>query len=477
MARAKHYALATICGVMATLTLAPFHWVFLLIPAFSGLFLLLWKSEATRQCFWTGWWFGLGYFASGLYWFAHALLVEPEKFAWMIPFAVFGLPSVLAIYYGICSAIWHRIRHSASLSALPAILCFTLLWGVVEWLRGQLFTGFPWNLIAYSWAFSEPMLQWSWLIGAYGYVIWTVLLATLPAIWLLSEHGRQRILALSLTLLMVSVPFTYGSLRLNANPTQVSEQTVHVVQGNIAQQHKWQPDKQYEAVKKYVELSQQDGLPDSSLIIWPETAYPYFLEANTPPVKFIADALPQKGRLITGAMRAQWHEDKKGIKDFYNSVHVVRPDASVEAVYDKVKLVPFGEFVPLRGVLPVEKITHGLQDFTRGSGADTLSLEGFPAFQPLICYEVIYPDFVAKTEGEAPQWLLNITNDAWFGHSSGPYQHLAMTRFRAVERGLPMVRAANTGISAVYDAYGRELGRVPLDETGVITVKLPQPAE
>ena len=456
------------------MSLPPVHLFFLILPAFSGLFYLLWQCQTKRQAFLTGWWFGLAYFSSGLYWFAHALLIEPEKFAWMIPFALFGLPSILAIYYGLCTLLTHLLRHRFGLSALPTILLFALLWLGVEWLRGQLFTGFPWNLIAYTWSISEPMMQWVSLVGSYVYSGWTVLLATLPVLYWLSQNRHHQVMGLGLSVAMVSVPFLYGSDRLNQHPTDYTDQTLHIVQGNIAQQHKWDPEKQFQAVQNHVQLTEQPDLPEDTVVIWPETAFPYFLEAHSPPVKFIADALPKKGVLLTGAMRAEWNADRQGIKHFYNSLHAVKPDGSVAATYDKVRLVPFGEFVPFRSILPVEKVTHGMQDFEKGKGALNLELPGLPAFQPLICYEVIFPNFTVQ---ERPKWLLNITNDAWFGHSSGPYQHLQMARFRAVEQGVPLVRAANTGISAVFDAYGREISSLPLGERGAITVKLPKVAE
>lgn len=471
----KHYPLAILCGALATLALPPFHLVFLLIPAFSGLFYLLWQSESKGRAFFTGWWFGLAYFSTGLYWFAYALLVEPEKFAWMIPFAVLGLPSILAIYYGLCCWLWLGLRNRYALKGLPSIMLFSALWFITELLRGHLFTGFPWNLIAYSWGFSVEMIQWTALIGVYSYSAWTVLLATLPVTWFLTTNSRHRTVALTVSFLMVSIPFTYGVYRLNDNPTRFTDQTIRVVQGNIAQQHKWHPEKQYEAVKTHIFLSKKESekgelLPNDAIVVWPETAYPYFLEANSPPVKFIADVLPKRGVLLTGAMRAEWNENRQGIKSFYNSVHAVRPDATVEAVYDKARLVPFGEYVPFRGILPVEKISHGIQDFERGKGAEVMALKNIPPFQPLICYEAIFPEY--KTD--KAQWLLNVTNDAWFGDSSGPYQHLQMVRFRAVEQGVPLVRAANTGISAVFDSYGREMARLPLGERGIITVKLPE---
>ncbi len=476
MRRNKHYGLALICGILATAALPPIYLIFLLIPAYSGLYLLLRKAITKRVAFFIGWWFGLGYFTTGLYWFAYALLVEPEKFAWMIPFAVLGLPSILAIYYGLATLAWKAISQRIALPPIVSIILFSAIWLIFEWLRGHLFTGFPWNLAAYSWGLSNAMVQWASVIGAYGYSGWTIVLSTLPAIWYITPNERQRVVALSITLLMLSIPFTYGIWRLNAHPTQFTKQTIHVVQGNIAQQHKWDPEKQFETVQTYVELTQNPDLPDDAVIIWPETAYPYFLEANTPPVNFIAKALPENGVLLTGAMHAEWNANKMGIKHFYNGVHAVRPNGTVEAVYNKSRLVPFGEYVPFRGYLPVEKITHGMQDFMAGEGATRMSIKGVAPFQPLICYEVIFPDYTLASNQNS-EWLLNTTNDAWFGVSTGPYQHLQMARFRAVEQGVPMVRAANTGISAVFDAYGRELKRLPLNKRGSFTLKLPVTAK
>lgn len=461
---------------MATAALPPVDLIFLIIPAYSGLFYLWWQSESNRQAFFTGWWFGLAYFASGLYWFAYALLVEPDKFAWMIPFAVLGLPSVLAIYYGLACVLARLLRNRLPLSGLLQMMMFAVIWTGVEVLRGYLFTGFPWNLAAYSWSFSEAMVQPVALVGSYLYSGWTVLLALLPATWLLTTDKKKRAIALGLSAVMVALPYAYGAWRLQEHPTAYTDRMLQVVQGNIPQAHKWDPNKQYETVQIYKQLSSKPGLPEDAIIVWPETAYPYFLEEKTPPVNFIAEALPKRGILLTGAMRAEWNEDHKGIKRFFNSLHAVRPDGSVEAAYDKVKLVPFGEFVPLRGILPVEKITYGIQDFTRGAGAEVMQLKEAPSLQPLICYEAIFPQFT-PAGGQKAEWLLNVTNDAWFGVSSGPYQHLQMARFRAVEQGLPLVRAANTGISAVFDAYGRELAHLPLNERGAITMQLPKPAE
>jgi len=460
---------AMLCGVLATATLPPVHAYPLLIPAFSGLFWLLWHAGSARRAFGLGWCFGLGYFVSGLYWFSHALLIEPEKFAWMIPFAVFGLPSILALFYGAVTAISYGLRRYSPWVMLTG---FCLLWLVFEVARGTLFTGFPWNLIAYSWAFSGPMSQMAYPLGAYGMSTWTVLLATLPALFWVLSCAAQRQLALALSLALLVLPFGYGMWRLQHYPAALSAQTVHIVQGNISQKLKWNPEKRLETLATYRRLTEQANLPEGSAVIWPETAFPFILEEASPPVIWAADSLPKKGVLITGALHAERSEAAASAFKIYNSLQAVLPGGRVAARYAKTRLVPFGEFVPFRAWLPVEKITHGLQDFSRGAGAQALQVKHLPPFQPLICYEAIYPHY----RSSAPvSWLVVVTNDAWFGASAGPYQHLQMNRFRAIERGVPLVRAANSGVSAVFDALGREVARLPLNQRGSLTVKLPIP--
>lgn len=464
---------ALLCGIMACLTLPPFHFYPLLIPAYSGLVLLILLADTGRRAFAAGWWFGLGYFVTGLYWFAYALLVEADKFAWMIPLAVLGLPSILAVYYGIASWLFWRIPLR---QPIARIILFSLIWLGIELLRGHLFTGFPWNLAAYSWGFSTVMIQLASLIGSYGLTAWTILLATLPAI-LFWPQPCQKVevnTALALTLVMLLLPFSYGIWRLEANPTEYMDTTVRIVQGNIPQAHKWNPSKQRAALDKHLQLSLpaiDEAFPD--LILWPEAAYPYIVEAGSPPLQYIAGALPYKSLLITGGMRAAPRGN--GQFDVWNSLSVINSYAQVLATYDKHHLVPFGEFVPLRGFIPMEKkITHGIQDFARGTGVSVVESPLFPSFLPLICYEAIFPS-LAEHLSKQPQWILNITNDAWFGESSGPYQHLQMSRMRAVEQGVPLVRVANTGISAMFDAYGRELKSLPLSVAGFLQGKLPKP--
>jgi len=472
--RKKRWGIALLLGIMAALTLPPVYLYPLLIPAFSGLLLLSLYARSGRAAFATGWWFGFGYFTVGLYWMAISMLVEPEKFAWMIPFALFGMPSVLAIYYGLaCWLFWRLpLKHP-----LCRVLLFALIWLGTEWLRGILFTGFPWNLIGYSWTFSTAMIQPAYWIGSYGLTFWTVLLATLPA--LLYWPGRRYAATPVLVALfvMLALPFAIGVWRLSTHPTQYSDTVIRVVQANIPQDQKWHPALRMRALEKHVRLSSARGAGEVDLFIWPESAFPFLLQPKQPPLTFVTPFLQPEQRLITGAIHTL--PTPSGPPEswpWWNSLHVVDNEANVTATYDKYKLVPFGEFVPFRGILPVEKLTHGMQDFSRGPGPELITPRPQdPAFLPLICYEGIFPSLSNRqmADGKKAEWLLSITNDAWFGISSGPYQHLHMTRLRAVEQGIPLIRSANTGISAVIDAYGRVLTSLPLEEEGIITTRLP----
>jgi apolipoprotein N-acyltransferase len=223
-------------------------------------------------------------------------------------------------------------------------------------------------------------------------------------------------------------------------------------------------------VRKHIELSRRPGFDSRTHVIWPETAVPYFLSRQPDLRGVLARAAPAGGALLTGAPRMS---EQGGGRVFHNSLVALGPDGRTLGSYDKVHLVPFGEYVPLRQYLPLPKLTQGASDFTPGDGHDALEIESLPPFSVLICYEAIFPDEVVKP-GTRPAWLLNVTNDAWFGVSSGPHQHLASARLRAIEQGMPLVRAANTGISAIVDPWGRTLKRLDLQRVGILDGPLPQ---
>lgn len=461
--------LAALYGALATLALPPFFILPLLIPAFSGLFLLVLHAKSKRQAFLDGWWWGLGHFATGLYWICISLFVEPEKFAWLTPFALFGLPSIVAIYIGLVTLALRAVTTPPA--PTRALVAFPPLWIAAEYARAHLFTGFPWNLIGYSLNATTATLQAASVWGIYGQSWLVVQLATLPALVLLSAPKARALNVLGLIALCLVTG--WGSWRLAAHPTEYTPFTIRIVQANVAQALKFAPETMLQGLKKHVTLTQEDGLDKVNMVIWPETAVPYLLQKDSRLIHDMGRILLPNTLLFTGGMHGEGNE-----KDWkaWNAGFVINSKGEMPAFYNKHHLVPFGEFIPFRTILPIEAIAAGMGDFERGAGPQTLNVENAPPFSPLICYEAIFPD-EAIDPHTRPQWLINITNDAWFGLSTGPFQHMEMARARAVEQGIPLVRAANTGISIVTDSYGRILKYLPTGTEGIIDSALPTPAQ
>lgn len=451
---------AFLFGICATLTLAPFFIFLFIIPAFTGLFWLINAAPTRRRIFFDGWWWGWGFYISGLYWFCIALLTDAEKFAWLLPFALFGLTAVIAVYCGIACWLmsWIRAR------GCTRIFIFSVIWMGVEIARAHWFSGFPWNLAGYAFGFSDATLQLASLVGIYG-LTWLAMLLGASFAALPEKRG------VAFVVVVWGVFFLgidWGAWRLHGAPQEfVPNVMLRLVQANIAQPHKWDPKLQVQGMREHLRLTNAPGLDKITHIIWPETAIPYVVKAGTPLLSAIGNSLPPGKLLITGSLRA---EDE----DIWNSLIAVTPEGRIAGSYDKAKLVPFGEFQPLRAFVPKSWMTPvGDRDFSRGPGAQTLSWPGLPPLSPLICYEVIFPDLVVAP-GTRPELLLNVTNDAWFGMSSGPHQHFEMARMRAVEQGLPLVRVANTGITAVIDGYGRIVASLPLGMQGLLDSRLPK---
>ena len=465
----KRNAVAFFLGMLATLTLAPFFIFPLIIPAFTGLFLLINDAPTNRRVFWDGWWWGWGFYITGLYWFCIALLTDAEHFAWLIPFALFGVTGVIAIYCGVACLITSWL----SVKGLTKIFVFSFVWMCIEYTRGYLFSGFPWNLEGYSFGFSDASLQLASLVGVYGLTFLAVLLGASFAA--LTEKCGAIFVVTLWGIFALSVG--WGMWRLHeADLIPESERTVpgvnlRLVQANIAQPHKWDPKLRLQGVKEYVRLTESPGLEKITHVIWPETAVPYAIETGSYLAQDLGVSIPQKTILITGALRMQ---NKENNFQIWNSLVAINHSGNILGNYDKSRLVPFGEFLPLRSLIPKVWLTPvGDTDFSRGPGAETIEFPGLPPISPLICYEVIFPESVVDPKYR-PDLLLNVTNDAWFGMSSGPYQHFHMARMRAVEQGIPLVRAANTGISAVIDSYGRSVALLPLGTQGILDSKLPK---
>ena len=441
-----------------------------LLITFALLLHLLRLCRHRRQAFMLGWCFGFGYFALGLYWVAIAFFTDAERFGALAVPAVLLLCAWLAVSAGL--AAWlSGLRRWRSVSAHA--LTLALGWTAGEVLRTHLFGGFPWNLIGYSWV-GTPVAQSGALIGVYGLGLATVAIAALPALLLERDTGGRRWPPLVAGLMVLAFAWAGGAWRLSGAETAfVPDVRLRLVQASIPQHHKWDPALRARWFQRHLELS-LDPKGEVTHVIWPESATPYAIEGEPLVRQKIAEVVPDHGYVITGGERFDLESEPARA---WNSLFVIDGAADVAAGYDKRELVPFGEYLPLRSVLTLiglEKVTRGSIDFRPGTGPVLLEVPGLPRFRPLICYEVIFSGEITG-DGPRPGWLLNITNDAWFGNSSGPYQHLAMARMRTIEEGLPLVRAANTGISAVIDPWGRELASLPLGESGVLDVELPKP--
>jgi apolipoprotein N-acyltransferase len=455
-----------LAGGLAALALPPFNLVFLLWLSLPLLLSDIDRRRSWRGAFAAGWLWGLGYFALGLYWISVALMVDAARFGWLIPIALFGLAGLLALYVGSVAAIAWQLA-----PGWPRLLLFAVAWGVGEGLRGLLLTGFPWNPIASVWSVSTAMLQSVAVIGSLGLGVLTVAAAGAPALW--RQSRRLGGLATLGGLLLLALLAGAGAWRLPsaAMPVQPGVR-LRLVQANIAQTLKWRPEMRDEHLAQQLALSRTPADQPLTAIIWPETAAPAFLDQDWQARQAIAAAAPSGGLMLVGTLRGRIVG--RDVVEVWNSLQAVDSNGAIVGQYDKAHLVPFGEYVPLPDWIPLAKLTAITLPITPGPGPRTLSLPGLPAVGPMICYEVIFPNQVID-RAHRPAWMLNLTNDGWFGNSSGPYQHFVAARLRAVEEGLPLVRAAYTGISGVIDPYGRVVAELGLDSKGVVDSDLPQP--
>jgi apolipoprotein N-acyltransferase len=465
----NRYLTAGLFGTFATLALPPVYFLPVLYPAFAGLVWMLPAGIGGWTAFATGWCFGMGFFVSSLYWIGFAPITFSADLWWVLPFAMIGLPIILSIFHGAATLAASRWREGH----LRRALMLTVAWGIAAWLRGHLFTGFPWNLVGYGWTGSDALAQVASVFGMYGVNVLAVASATLAA-GMACGSLRRRIASLVIALALPLAAWAGGMARLSEAPA-VGADTVpgvglRIVQANIPQKEKWNGALIKRNFSRYMELSVKDRPAWVTDVIWPETAAVIDLTNHPDWAKAAASIVPRGGLLLTGTPRRAHRPER-----IWNSMVALNRRAEIVGSFDKFHLVPFGEYMPMRWLIPFDKITPGALDFSAGPGPRAVALPGLPAVGPLICYEVIFPGEVAD-EGHRPAWLLNLTNDAWYGQTAGPHQHLDISRMRSIEEGLPLVRSANTGISAVYDAYGRQIARLGLNREGVLDVRLPKPA-
>jgi apolipoprotein N-acyltransferase len=482
----RRWLIAFGAGAITTLALPPFNIWPLPFLTFPVLVWLIDGSASGRMggipaAASAGWWFGFGYLLAGLYWIGHAFLVDAKTFGWLLPIAVIGLPAGLAMYMaiaaGLARAFWSRgaIRVVALAAALTA----------TEWLRGHLLTGFPWNAFGYAFVTPLPLAQFAAVIGIWGLTFIAVAVYASPAVLADDRADTPRPwLTPALSVVLIACLAGYGAWRLERNPTSfVKGVQLRIMQPNLQQNDKFNYSQKQEVMRRYIALSDRSrgpkasGVADTTHLIWPESAFPFFLTREPDALAQIAALLPEGTVLITGGVRAPETVPTDAITRAYNAVYVLDHDGSILSVYDKVHLVPFGEYLPFQtfleqlGLMQLTKVRGG---FIPGDRRRSIGVPRAPRFLPLVCYEIIFPG-EAVPRGERPGWMLNLTNDGWFGMSTGPYQHLQQARVRVIEEGLPLVRAANTGISAVIDPLGRTVRSLPLGVEDVLDAPLPHP--
>ena len=482
----RRAAIALCAGAVSALALAPFNaWpvLFLTFP------ILVWLVDGSApgrgHGFWhafaAGWCFGFGFFLAGLYWIGYAFLVDAKTFGWLLPIAVAGLPAYLAIYTGLGLGLARLIWVRGALRVLALAVTIT----GAEWLRGHLLSGFPWN--TYGYALTQPLAlaQSVSLVGIWGLTFLAVAIFATPAVIADDRADTPHpYRPLVLSLVLVAAMAGFGLARLATQPTEfVDGVRLRIMQPALQQDAKFNYGAKAEVMSRYISLSdrvtgpQSKGVHDATILIWPEAAFPFFLTREPDALAQIAGLLNPGTELVTGAVR-QASPSPSGHTRAYNSIYAIDPNGSIRGIYDKVHLVPFGEYLPLQSVLEklgLRNLTKQVGGFSAGGRRRAMDVPRAPKMLPLICYEVIFPG-AAVPSGERPGWLVNVTNDGWFGISTGPYQHFQQARVMAITEGLPLVRAANTGISAVIDPLGRVINSLPLGVEGVFDSRLPNPA-
>ncbi len=479
----RRAAIALAAGALSSLAMAPFNAWPVLFVTFP---VMVWLLDGVGAGRWnglpaaalTGWWFGFGYFVPGLYWIGYAFLVDAASFGWLLPIAVSGLPAYLALFtalgFALARALWSR--DAARILALAAALT------VSEWLRGHVLTGFPWN--AFGYALSEPLAlaQTASLIGLWGMTFLSVAIFAAPATLIDGSRARRGWAAPLAALVLLAVMGIYGAVRLTGHPMhQAAGVKLRIMQPDVPQDQRFNYSAKAEVMRKYLTLSdratgpQTSGVRDATILIWPESAFPFFLTREGDAMAQIAELLPPGTVLITGAVRAPDLPPGTPVRRAYNSIYLIGDDGGILSVYDKLHLVPFGEYLPFQSIMEkfgFEQLTKVRGGFLPGARRRAIEVPRAPSMLPLICYEAIFPSDTAVGD-DRPGWIVNLTNDGWFGISTGPYQHLQQARWRAIEQGLPLVRAANTGISAVIDPLGRIVASLGLGEEGVLDARLP----
>ncbi|MBM6593881.1 apolipoprotein N-acyltransferase [Microvirga sp. BT291] len=482
----RRWLMAVASGAVGALAMPPFGFLPALILSLSPAIWLLdgaGASGSRRRTLATaaliGWAWGFGYFVAGLWWLGAAFLVEADQFAWALPFGVLGLPALLAFFTALGFALARLLWTGDATRVLALVLGLT----VSEWLRGHLFTGFPWNNPGMALGQNLWLMQSATLAGLYGLTVMAVFIGAAPAVLLTGRGARERLVLPGLAAALLAGMAAFGAWRVPDAPVGTVEAVrLRIMQPNLPQDAKFNPRNRDAIMRRYLTISaeandQGEGLEGITHIIWPESAFPFLLHRDPASLAQIAALLNPGQVLVTGAARMDEPLPGESVGRFFNAIQAIDDRGTILGAYDKVHLVPFGEYIPgfldtLIRWVGLRQFVHIPGGFEPGRRGGALPVPGLPPLAATICYEAIFPGEVLG-DGPRPNAILNVTNDAWFGQTPGPYQHFAQARLRAVEEGLPLIRAANTGISAVIDPYGRIVGRLGLGSEGVLDANLP----
>ncbi|CAN5155148.1 apolipoprotein N-acyltransferase [soil metagenome] len=473
--------LALLAGLAAALAHPPFGF----LPGLLGYAVLLWLLDAIdgprplRSAFFRGWLMGLSYFGLGTWWIAEAFMVDAANQGWMAPFAVTAMAAGMALFWGVAALLYRLVKPFG----VRRLLVFAGAFAALEWTRGHILTGFPWNLPGETWRAGSAPSQAAALVGASGLTWITLVIAAAPAVWREGKKDRWALgAALAALVTLYAGGATYLALTQYGDP--YAPTTVRIVQADIPQESKWDERRFAQIVQAYVSLTAKPyaGKP-ADIVVWPEGALPLAINDYMVPGSWvrqaIVDALKPGQLLLIGGYRYEGTPDKPV---YYNSLVALRREATdvvVVGIYDKHRLVPFGEYLPADALmtrLGVKSMAHLGDGFATGPRPAPLRIAPDLLVQPLICYESLFPRLAQPAPGVRA--IVNVSNDAWFGVTSGPLQHLNLASYRAIETGLPIIRATPTGVSALIDARGRVVGdhRLNLGQSGVIDGFLPATA-
>lgn len=463
----RRVAVAFMAGATGALTLAPLDF----LPAgFVAFTVLVWlldgalarpglgKWRAQGPAFWVGWWFGFGYFVAGLWWVGAAVLVDAANFAWALPLAVLGLPAILAIFFGLATAMAHLFWSDSS----SRILVLAASFGLSELLRGWALTGFPWNNLGTMLTSNPWFMQAAALVGVDGVALIAVLLFALPA--LLADH-RAAWRGIAFPVVILAVLAAWGHLRPAYMPVIDSGKTIEarLVQPSVPQNLKWDAAEKQKIFDQLMALSKQQAEKRPDLIVWPETALPYLLQERPQTLADMGDLLADGQWILTGAIRVEGETGDAA--RYYNSVLAIDDKGEVSGAADKLHLVPFGEYLPFStwlAPLGINPLVVAPGAFSPGNAPEQIAGPKDVKIMPLICYEAIFAGPTAR-QVKAADLIVNVTNDAWYGATPGPYQHFRQAQLRAVENGMPLLRVGNNGLSGLIDPMGNISGGLALN--------------